>query len=115
MSLRNVEVVRRWFDLYNRRDTEGFVGLNTPDCAMRSVDFAEIDEAYEHYELAAHEFIDAGAAVVVGLEVDWRGKAVEGEGRSPLFGVFWLSAGKVCRYEGFADRREAFEAVELRE
>jgi ketosteroid isomerase-like protein len=134
MSQENVEIVRRWVDFYNRRDTDGLIGLNTPDYEMRSVFagiesggifrgyagfpfayFESIDEAYERFELLAHAYVDAGAAVVMEAEIAWRGKESGAEGRSPLFAVFWLRAGKVFREESFTERAEALEAVGLRE
>ena len=130
MSQENVDVVRRWVEYYNRRDTDGLIGLNTADYEMKSrfadvesggtfrgyagfpfAYFAAIDEAYERFELVARNFIDAGAAVVMEAEIDWRGKGSGVEGRSPLFAVFWLRAGKVFREESFTDRAEALEAV----
>ena len=134
MSQENVDVVRRWVEYYNRRDTDGLIGLNTADYEMKSrfadvesggifrgyagfpfAYFAAIDEAYERFELDARNFIDAGAAVVMEAEIDWCGKESGVEGRSPLFAVFWLRAGKVFREESFTDRSEALEAVGMRE
>jgi ketosteroid isomerase-like protein len=134
MSQENVDVVRRWVEFYNRRDTDGLIQLNTSDYEMKSVFagiesggifrgyagfpfayFQEIDEAYERFELVAQDYIDAGAAVVMVGEMAWRGKGSGAEGRSPLFAVFWLRAGKVFREESFSERAEALEAVGLRE
>jgi ketosteroid isomerase-like protein len=134
MSKENVETVRRWIEFYNRRDTDGLIGLNTPDYEMKSVFagiesggifrgsagfpfayFKEIDDAYERFELVARDFIDAGAAVVMVAEIAWRGVESGAEGRSPLFAVFWLRAGKVFREESFNVRAEALEAAGLSE
>jgi ketosteroid isomerase-like protein len=134
MSEENVEVVRRWIEYYNQRDTDGLIGLTTPDFEMKSV-FADIesggvfrgyegfpfayfkalDDAYEHFELEGLDFIDAGAAVIFVADIHWRGTGSGAEGRSPLFAVFWLRAGKVFREESFTDRAEALEAVGLSE
>jgi ketosteroid isomerase-like protein len=134
MSRENVEIVRRWIEFYNRRDTDGLIGLNTPDYEMKSVFagvesggifrgqagfpfayFKAIDDAYEHFELVPEEYIDAGAAVVMVAEMYWRGLGSGLEGRSPLSAVFWLRAGKVFREESFTDRTEALEAVGVTE
>jgi ketosteroid isomerase-like protein len=130
MSERNVEIVRRWIELYNARDTDGLIALNTPDYEMKSV-FAEvesggifrgkagfpyayfraIDDSYERFELVPDEFIDAGAAVVMAAEIRWRGHESGAEGTSPLFAVFWLRAGRVFREESFTERDSAMDAV----
>jgi ketosteroid isomerase-like protein len=134
MSRENVEIVQRWVEFYNRRDTDGLIGLTTPDYEMKSVFtgiesggifraytgfpfayFKEIDDAYEQFELVATDWIDAGAAVVMVADISWRGGASGAEGRSPLFAVFWLRAGKVFREESFTTRDEALEAVGLSE
>jgi ketosteroid isomerase-like protein len=134
MSQANVDVVRRWVEFYNARDTDGLIGLNTPDYEMKSVFagiesggifrgyagfpfayFESIDEAYERFELVARDFIDAGAAVVMVADISWRGVESGAEGHEPLFAVFWLRAGKVFREESFKDRAKALEAVGLRE
>ena len=107
MSRENVEVVRRWVEFYNQRDTDGLIGLTAPDYEMKSLFagiesggifraytgfpfayFKEIDEAYEQFELVATEWIDA---------------------------VFWLRAGKVFHEESYTLREDALEAVGLRE
>jgi ketosteroid isomerase-like protein len=118
MSQENVAIVRRWVEFYNQRDTDGLIRLNTPDYEMKSVFagvesggifrghagfpfayFDSIDDAYERFELVARDFIDAGAAVVMVADIAWRGAESGAEGRSPLFAVFWLRAGKVFREE----------------
>jgi ketosteroid isomerase-like protein len=134
MSRENVEVVRRWIDFYNRRDTDGLIRLTASNYEMKSVFagaetggvfrayegfpfayFKEIDDAYERFELFPTEWIDAGAAVVMVADMAWRGRGSGAEGRSPLFAVFWLRAGKVFREESFTVRGEALEAVGLSE
>lgn len=132
MSLQNVEIVRRWFEFYNRRDMDGLIGLNTPDFEMKSVFagiesggtfrgptgfpfeyFETLDEAYEKFDLIAEAFLDAGAAVLLVAQIDWRGRGSGVEARSPLYAAFWLRAGKVFREESFSDRAAGFAAVGL--
>ena len=132
MSQANVDIVRRWIDFYNRRDTDGLIGLTTADYEMKSVFagiesggifrghegfpfeyFRSIDDSYESFQLIAEDFIDAGAAVLMVAEIVWRGTESGAEGRSPLFAVFWLRAGMVFREESFSVRTEAFEAAGL--
>jgi hypothetical protein len=132
LSRENVEVVQRWVEFYNQRDTDGLIGLTAPDYEMKSVFagiesggtfraytgfpfayFKEIDEAYEQFELVATEWIDAGAAVIMAADISWRGGASGAAGRSPLFAVFWLRAGKVFHEESYTLREDALEAVGL--
>ena len=134
MSQENVEIVRRWIDFYNQRDTDGLIQLTSPDYEMKSVFagvesggifrgyagfpfeyFSTIDDAYEEFKLDAEDFIDVGAAVLMVANIAWRGRESGAEGRSPLYAVFWLRAGKVFREESFSDRAEAVEAVGLSE
>jgi ketosteroid isomerase-like protein len=90
MSQENVEIVRRWFEAYNRRDIGGLTDLSDPEIDLRSrfvaiepvlhgyegirAYFEGLHEAYDHFEVVPVEFIDAGAAVVVVGHADWRGK-----------------------------------------
>jgi ketosteroid isomerase-like protein len=134
VSRENVEIVRRWVEFYNRRDTDGLISLTAPDYEMKSVFagiesggmfraytgfpfayFKEIDEAYEQFALVPTEWIDAGAAVVMVADISWRGGASGAAGSAPLFAVFWLRAGKVFHEESYTVRAEALEAVGLRE
>lgn len=133
MSQQNVEIVRRWFEFYDRRDADGLIGLNTPDFEMKSrfagiesggifrgagfpfEYFAMLDEAYEKFDLIPEEFLDAGAAVLMVAQIDWRGRGSGVGARSPLYAAFWLRAGKVFREESFTDRAEGFAAVGLAE
>lgn len=134
MSQEDVEVVRRWIEFYNGRDTDGLMQLTTSDYEMKSV-FADVesggifrgyagfpfeyfktlDDAYDQFQLVVQDFIDGGAAVLVVAHIEWRGRGSGAEGRGPLFAVFWLRAGKVFREESFTDRAEALEAVGLEE
>jgi ketosteroid isomerase-like protein len=134
MSRENVEVVRRWIEFYNRRDTDGLMQLTTSDYEMKSV-FADVesggifrgyagfpfeyfktlDDAYDQFQLVVQDFIDVGAAVLMVAHIEWRGRGSGVEGRAPLFAVLWLRAGKVFREESFTDRAEALKAVGLEE
>ena len=102
MSQENVEIVRRWNAAYNRRDMETLFALTAADFEFRSIFltmesifrghegldayFEAIEDAYERFVVAADEFIDAGAAVLVVAHVEWRGKESGAEGTMPLCG-----------------------------
>ncbi len=126
-----METVRRWVELYNRRDFEGLWNLTDSDSEFRSrfasieseargeagvhAYFEALDDAYERLQLVPRDFIDAGAAVVVVAHANWRGKGSGAQAETPVFPVLWLGAGKVFRAETFTDRRQALEAVGLSE
>jgi hypothetical protein len=56
----NVEIVRRWIDLFNRRDVEGLAGLTEPGFEMKSLLVAiEADvRGYTEFPQAYFEQID---------------------------------------------------------
>ena len=132
MSQENVEIVRRFLDVYNRRDFEGIIEVIDPTFEFRSrfvgiesvhrasegfpqSYFQMLDEAYDQFEVVLGEFIDAGAAVLTTGHAEWRGKASGVHGETPVFPAFWLRAKRVFRAETFTDRAEALEAVGLSE
>jgi ketosteroid isomerase-like protein len=132
MSKENVEIVRRFLEVYNRRDFEGivevidptfefwsrFIGIESVHRATEGYPqsyFKMLDEAYDHFEVVLGEFIDAGAAVLTAGHAEWRGKASGVQGETPVFPAFWLRAKKIFRAETFTDRAEALEAVGLSE
>ena len=133
MSQDNVELARRWTETYNRRDSEGLIGLNDPEFEMRSVFadtsggvfrapdgfpgayFEALNEAYDHFQVIPNDFIDAGSQVLMSATAEWRGKSSGAQGKTSIFVVFSLRAGKVLREETFTDRTEALEAAGLSE
>jgi ketosteroid isomerase-like protein len=132
MSQENVEIVRRFLEVYNRRDFEGitevidpsfefwsrFAGIESVHRASEGYPrsyFKMLDEAYDHFEVVLDEFIDVGAAVLTAGLAEWRGKASGVQGETPVFPTFWLRARRVLRAETFTDRAEALEAVGLSE
>ena len=131
MSQANVEVVQRLVDAYNRRDINGIIALADPDIEFRSVFvavepifrghegvrtyFQGLDDAYDHFQIVATEFIDAGAAALWAGHFDWRGKESGARSTTQVACAMWLRAGKVFRIETFPDRTQALEAVGLTE
>lgn len=132
MSQENVEIARRFVEVYNRRDFEGIIELMDPTFEFRSrfvgiesvhrasegfpyTYFRMLDEAYDRFEVVLSEFIDAGAAVLSAGRAEWRGRASGIQGETPILPAFWLRARKVFRAETFTDRTEALEAVGLTE
>jgi ketosteroid isomerase-like protein len=133
MSQENVAVVRRWIEVYNRRDIEALIEVSDADIEFRSIFaaietggvfrgypgvfeyFKTLDDAYERFEVVPHDVLDAGAAALMVADADWRGKESGAEARTSIFVAFWLRAGKVLRVETFTDRAQALDAVGLRE
>jgi ketosteroid isomerase-like protein len=131
MSQENVEIVQRWIEAYNRRDMDGLIQVSAPDIEFRSIFvavetefrdhkglfayFGTLDDAYERFVVLPEHMIDAGAAVLMLANAEWRGKTSGAEGTTPIATAFWLRAGKVFRAETFTDHSEALEAVGLPE
>jgi ketosteroid isomerase-like protein len=132
MSRENLEIVGRWIEAYNRRDTEGLIEVIEADFEFRSIFvsvesvfrgqerfpyayFRTLDEAYASFVVTPSELVDAGAAVLMIATADWRGQTSGAEGKTPIVTAFWLREGKVFRAETFTDRAQALEAVGLRE
>ena len=132
MSQENVELVRRWIELFNRRDTAGLIELTVPDFEMKSLlvaiesdfrgeedfphgYFEQIDDAYEHFQSVPDKFIDAGDAVLVMTRLNWRGRVSGAHGETPIVAAFWVKDGKIFKETTFTDHAEALEAVGLSE
>src|SRR3954447_9745370 len=129
MSERNMDVVRRWNDAYNRRDHEALRELTDPDFEFRSIFvamesvfrgyegldayFKAIEEAYDRFQVVSGEVVDAGAAVLLISRAEWRGKGSGAEGSVPLFVAAWVRFGRVFRVETFTDLDEGMRAVGL--
>ena len=110
MSQENVEVVRRWIEFYNGRDTDGLMQLTTSDYEMKSV-FADVesggifrgyagfpfeyfktlDDAYDQFQLVVQDFIDVGAAVLMVAHIEWRGRASGAEGQAARKGAGFIA------------------------
>jgi uncharacterized protein len=71
--------------------------------------------AFEDYAIAVEEMVDAGDEVFVVLKESGIGRSGGAPVQHRLPQVWTLRNGKVVRYRGFSDRREALEAVGLSE
>jgi ketosteroid isomerase-like protein len=139
MSQKNVEIVRRLIEAWNRNELEGGVALERVvpfldpgvifDATRRIINpktyagiegiramLAERDEVWAEFRMEPDEFVDAGDRVVaVGR---WVAKGSGGgvEVNQPIADVFTLHGGRVVRCEiGYSDRADALEAAGLRE
>ena len=127
MSRENVEIVRRTFG-FGLSDIDAWLELYDPEIewlpAPQSLQAAEsyrghegvrrfwddLFSAWERYEVEAQEFRDLGDQVVVIALV--RARSPRGMELNEVWsGLFTLRAGKIVRFQGFADRDGALDAA----
>jgi ketosteroid isomerase-like protein len=132
MSQENVEVVRRSYELLNRRDIEAWIGLFHPDAEMHDVAgipdapvrrghdalrewVVMMEDIWTDSRYEPEEFLDAGKFVVVAVHA----KATGARGGVPLdipmFHVVEVEDGKARHVWAYLDRAEALKAVGLEE
>jgi SnoaL-like domain len=128
MSEENVEVARRWVELFNDPgDVNEFLSLLDPAVEMQTPGgprlrgHAEVRSWYEDdYEYVRPRILPkryvGGGDIVVGLgelELTWveSGETIrQGESAG-----FWFREGKIARWQPFETHAEALEAAGLRE
>jgi ketosteroid isomerase-like protein len=131
MSQENVEIVRRLWEAWERRDTEAVLGLYHPAIVWESRDtpltgsyrgregvsqyFRDWMEAFEDYDAKAESFIDAGDKVVVKAQLKGRGKASGVEVGMPGWQVYRVEDGLIIRVDFFRSEVAAFQAAGLSE
>jgi ketosteroid isomerase-like protein len=137
MSRENVEIVRRVYEAVARRDSATVFSLYDPEVewdmsnhpmgqmfeeggyryghAELRAWFQDWYEAFEDFEHHCEELIDAGEQVVsVGTDTG-RGRESGVQVERQLAGVWTIREGKIARVVWFPTRREALEALGLRE
>ena len=130
MSQENVELIERFFKLYNRREIDAWVGMMAPDLEWH-VDPEDPDttvhrgpEAAKLYGLTWAETMDTTVEVreifeasddqaVAWTRVDTRGGLSGAQAGQNLAFIFKLRDGLVVRVQETQDKREALEAVGL--
>jgi ketosteroid isomerase-like protein len=129
MSYEKVEIARRAFDGFNRRDLDSAADVLHPDAvwipylaALEEASYRGVDQIVAMWKdvirevpeirLELIEVIEDKADQLV-TEVEFRGtgRASGADIRTTLFQVVSFRDGKVIRVEGFRDRREALVAV----
>ena len=134
MSQENVDVVRRAYAAWNRRDFDEAAELLAPDIEWRmpsNLPDAEtwrsseevmhglgvFLESWDRLRVEVQEYIDAGDRVVALLRYSGRAAltGLELEGSAVDAAVWTLREGKVVKVEMYGDTSEALEAVGLRE
>jgi uncharacterized protein len=132
MSQENVEVVRRSFTAFTRRDTALFLELLDPDVVwiplMASLEgrvYRGLDGVqqwlegvltdWEFFEAYPEDFRDLGDRVLVIGHWRARGRASGVELERAATWLYDVRGGKIVREQTYTDRAEAFEAVGLSE
>jgi ketosteroid isomerase-like protein len=132
MSQENVEVVRRQFEAWNRRDLRTWLASFRSDAEIdwsRSrgplkgvyrghgeleVFWDAFWSTFEDVQIEMHGFAEVGSEVVVPNTAHVRGRqGIEVVARSTF--VFTVENGLITRFQMFQERAEALEAVGLRE
>jgi ketosteroid isomerase-like protein len=129
MSQENVEIARRWVDLFNERgDVDAFLSLHDPEVELQTPGGPRLrghDQVREWFNaefenvrprITPERFVAEGE-VVVGLgrtEVRWiESGEVAYEGESA--GAYWFRDGKIIAWQPFETHAQALEAVGLSE
>ena len=127
MSRENVEVVRRAYEAFNRRDIAALSTLVDPEVDFRSTveshrglegvaDFVRsADETLDDFTAIPTEIIDAGEQVVVVVHERGRGKGSGIEVDHRFAHVWTIRDGRAVAFHAFTTRTEALEAVRLSE
>ena len=138
MSRENVEIVRGGYDTMNgvlgrdEIDRSLIAEMWTTDCVLRPSGllpesaemrghagierFVRIQmEAFDALRIEPLEFVDAGDAVVVPIRFGGRARHTGMEVTFEVVHVWTLRGGKFARLDMFVEKRDALEAVGLRE
>jgi ketosteroid isomerase-like protein len=133
MSQENVEVVRRAYEFWAKRDysfireiahPEGTIDLSRNQLnpgVYRGYDgflrwVTEVEEIWDKFVIVPEEFVDSGEHVFVGIQMSGKGKGSGIDVGMRVFNVWTFRNGKVWRITGgYRDRAEALEAAGLSE
>lgn len=128
MSHENVEIVKRAYEAWNRRDMAAVLGAcdyeiewwerdDVPDPTVHrglnavGARFAELDDMWIGLGLQPQEFIDAGDFVVVPFRLTGRGRASGAPFDEDEVQVFRLRNGKIIELREYSEKAEALRAV----
>jgi ketosteroid isomerase-like protein len=134
MTLDRVQLIRDWFDAFNRGEGEAFVAehvheesavdegtsgtflpdaevLHGPDGFWTSV--RKGTDLFDDVEITMSECVEAEEAVMVGMRVTGRGKASGAPLDFVRYDVYRFRDGKIGEVALFAVRGEALEAAGL--
>ena len=133
MSKQNMEIVRRSFEAFGKRDVEGLLELYDPEVRFLTLTgtrvesggyighagvrdyFEKMADIWEELRPYGDEFRSVGNDVVVlgGCVVRGRGSGAEAD--TPMAWVITLRDGRITTHRSYATREAALEAVGLRE
>jgi uncharacterized protein len=134
MSEKNVEIIRRGYEAWNRRDFDQVLEVADPEIEWTfagAARFPGVDAVYHGHEgvrrfwttfiepweqinIEVEELRDSGDFVVASI----RFQAVGRDGLevdAPVMHVFTFRGSKIVRFEAFVDQEEALEAAGLSE
>src|SRR3989440_5504133 len=131
MSQENVEIVKRSYEAFNRRDVDratelldpdvelhGTIGGLEEDLVVRGPDGIkqrfeiEDNEIWDEHRIEPQEFIDAGDRVVV-LQREYQRSKGGVELVIDTASILDLRGGRIVRIQGYMDRAAALEAAGL--
>jgi ketosteroid isomerase-like protein len=133
MSQQNVEVARRAFDSFNRRDLVTAEETLHPDAvwipyltALEEASYSGRDRIVAMWREVIGEvpdirlelvdvLKDVGDTIVTKVEFQGMGRASGADIRTTLYQVLSFRDGQVARVEGFRDREHALAAIPMRE
>jgi ketosteroid isomerase-like protein len=131
MSQENVEIVRRYLEVWNASDMEGVQELYDPDAVMvvapdwpepgpfvgRHAVMQQLSKARDAFESDSLEFLSDLVAVGdrVIVRVAWHGVGRGPQSDMEWTNVFTIRDGRILNVEYFWDHAEALEAVGLSE
>jgi ketosteroid isomerase-like protein len=134
MSQENVEIVRHFFEAWNRREEETQTEAFAPEIEYRTPGLAsavgldavyyghaglrkftqEFREPWDEISNEIERIIERGEQVVVLVRL--RGKGRDGiEVERPFAQIWTMRGGRAVRVEGYDDQQKALEAVSLSE
>jgi uncharacterized protein len=134
MSQENMEIVRRFYEAWNRSDEETQTEAFAPEIEFRTAGLAspvgldavyyghaglrkftqEFRESWEQLFADPERIVERGEQVVVLVRL--RGKGRDGiEVERPFAHVWTMRGGRAVRIDGFADQQKALEAAGLSE
>jgi ketosteroid isomerase-like protein len=128
----NVEVVKRFYEAFNRRDPEAAVRLVAPDFSFRSEFgalsghryegpegfrqyFRDMADTWSAFRVELEEAVTAGDAVIATYREHGIGRSSGVEIESHGCDVWRLRDGLVVRLDNYASTEQAFAAAGLRD